>query len=88
MDDVKGIVLNGRALQFAGNGGGESQIYGNDTHNAEFIRLGEIIGAPIVGHIGDGKVITLKGDLPKGVYTFQIVKADGSTAKLCTYEVV
>ncbi len=63
------------------------QFVGNDQHNGSFVNLNGIISAPIVGSV-EGKVITLSGNLAKGVYEVKYILADGTTADIGTIEVV
>jgi hypothetical protein len=80
-------VALGHSVAALEQGVGAVQFFGNDAHARGFIRLNDLVDVPVTGKIEDN-VVLLTADLPKGVYEFKIVRADGATADLCTYEVV
>lgn len=86
-DAVNGVVVHGDIEDDIPEGC-KIQIITSDTHSGKTVSIDGILSAPIYGTVSEDKVVTLNGNLDPGVYEFKIVRADGSTADLCTYEVV
>ena len=87
-------ILNGMsegvAEIYCGDGempdGYKLQIIPNKVHTGKTVDISHIIHSPIVGSV-EGNVVTLSGDLPKGVYEIRYLLADGTTADIGTVEV-
>lgn len=71
-----------------GSGGADIELIGNEKHTRKSVSLDAIISSPIRGSLEEGNVITLSGNLDKGVYEVKYMLADGTTANIGTVEVV
>lgn len=83
---IKKLNVFGKEYSLPEGGNSDIELVGNETHNGSFVNLNGIISAPVVGSV-DGNIITLSGDLPKGVYEIKFMLVDG-TVDIGTVEVV